>query len=97
MSALSSLYKFHSVTDFTFQHGKILVQLLRGYLGVMLRGGNFCMPQYFTYAFYRHTVVQCHDSEAVAAEVKGNRLLDTALLRYVLYGKYFSLQSVSGT
>lgn len=38
MSALSSLYKFHSVTDFTFQHGKILVQLLRGYLGVMLRG-----------------------------------------------------------
>ena len=40
------------------------------------------MSEYLAHAFYRHTVVQCHDSEAVAAEVKGNRLLDTALLRY---------------
>ncbi len=37
---LSSSYKFHLVANFAFQHGKILVQLFRGYLGVMLCGGD---------------------------------------------------------
>ena len=43
------------------------------------------MSEYLAHAFYRHTVVQCHDSKAVAAEVKGNRLLNAALPCYALY------------
>lgn len=30
------------------------------------------MSEYLAHAFYRHTVVQCHDSEAVAEAVEQN-------------------------
>lgn len=67
------------------ESGYVVFEFLACHLRVKLRGGDIGIPQNLAHAFYRHTVVQCHDSEAVAAEVKGNRLLDTALLRYVLY------------
>ena len=72
---LSSSYKFHLVANFAFQHGKILVQLFRGYLGVMLCGGNLRMPQHLAHALYRHTVRNSHHRIRVAAHVEGQMLV----------------------
>ena len=47
-----------------------MVELGTGHLCVNLRGRDVRVAEYLAHALYRHTVVQRHDCERVAADVE---------------------------
>ena len=45
------------------ESGYVVFEFLACHLRVKLRGGDIGIPQNLAHAFYRHTVIQCQNSE----------------------------------
>lgn len=69
------------------EHSQILVDFLRGYLGVLLRGGDVRVSQYPAHALDGHSLTQGKGRESMTSAMEGNLLRDTALL-YHLFQRF---------
>ena len=56
-----------TLAHFLFKGGNVIVKFCVRHFRINLCGGYLRMPQNLAHAFYRHTVIQCQNSEGVAA------------------------------